>query len=72
MSDSLTFSLDDLIPLDEARHVIPGEPHLVTIRRWVASGVRGTRLKTVKVGNRVYTTRAAIPQFVKDSNRDES
>ena len=52
--------------------MIPGEPHLVTIRRWVASGVRGTRLKTVKVGNRVYTTRDAIQQFVKDSNRDES
>lgn len=53
---------DDLVPLNRAK--IPGNPAAVTRWRWTKRGVRGKRLMTWVVGGRVYTTAAAIADFI--------
>ena len=37
--------------------------HITTLIRWALHGVRGVRLKTVKVGRRRCTTRAWLLEF---------
>ena len=60
----LKFSKDDAISLREAAEVLPGNPSPATLSRWAHHGVRGTRLATVLVGGRRYTTPAAINTFL--------
>lgn len=56
--------MNDLIPLAEARNLIPGAPCLATIRRWIYVGVRGKILPTRLVGGRRFVSRAAIAEFI--------
>jgi hypothetical protein len=53
-----------LVSLNEAVDLLPGRPHLSTLRRWCGRGVRGVRLETVVVGGRRFTSRVAIEQFI--------
>ena len=50
--------------LTSAARSLPKPPHISTVWRWVNRGVRGTRLETVVVGGRRYTSREAIARFV--------
>ncbi len=54
--------------LNEAAQKIPGRPHLSTLHRWAEKGVRGIRLRTVRVGHRRFTTQDDIDQFLAKLN----
>ena len=37
-----------------------------TIWRWVRRGVRGSRLRTVKIGKRLFVTERAVDEFIRN------
>ena len=51
------------LSLTEAAKSLPGRPHVCTLHRWRLRGVRGTRLETVMVGGRRYTTSESLARF---------
>lgn len=55
---------ESLILLSEAPRYIPGRPNISTLYRWFQRGARGTRLETVVVGNKRFTSHEAIQRFV--------
>jgi Protein of unknown function (DUF1580) len=42
-------------------------PSHSTLHRWQRDGVRGVKLETVLVGDRRYSTAAAVSQFIRES-----
>lgn len=57
-----------LVSLTEAAKRLPslrkGRPvHTSTLWRWSKRGIRGSYLQTVRVGNRTFTTPAALSEF---------
>lgn len=65
--------IDDRISLADACQLLPKRsgktPHLYTVRRWTARGVRGTadqqvRLKAFRVGRTWYTRVSWINEFI--------
>ena len=60
----IDIATEQVISLTEATKRLPGRPHLSTIWRWFARGVRGQKLETVIVGGRRYTSVEAIDRFV--------
>lgn len=60
--------LTDLVKLTDLTAILPGKPHISTIRRYVAEGVRGHRLQTVRVGGRRFVSPEAINEFIKATN----
>jgi hypothetical protein len=68
MSDSResgSIVLSQSISLREACELMPGCPHVNTVRRWADRGVRGVLLKTWRVGGRWFTSEEAILEFIK-------
>jgi hypothetical protein len=63
----------DYISLGKAVKKFPGPPpHTSTLTRWSNKGVRGVKLKTKRVGNRLYTTEAAIDAFLAELNTSQN
>ncbi len=62
---------DELISFSEASGLIPGEPHVMTIHRWSRQGLRGVKLESVLVGNKRFTSRAALSRFFIASSVDD-
>jgi len=60
------------IPLKAASAKLPGRPHLATLHRWTKKGVNGVKLRTWRVGNRVYTTEAALDDFLAELNKTDA
>jgi hypothetical protein len=50
--------------LTKAADDVPGRPHISTMIRWALRGVKGTRLETVMVGGRRFTSIEAIQRFL--------
>lgn len=53
--------MTDLYPL--TRLPLPIRPNVSTVHRWVKRGVRGVRLATVRIGGRIYVSRADLDAF---------
>ena len=64
---SIDLSSEHLITLAEAVKVLPGRPHISTIWRWWARGVRGIRLETAVIGGRRFTSTQALQRFAEAS-----
>jgi hypothetical protein len=58
----------DIIPLRQAIPVVPYQ----TVYCWSRQGVNGVRLRSFKLGNRLFTTSKWLAEFVAtvNSNRD--
>lgn len=57
-------SLENLISFAAAARLLPNKPSPCTMWRWHTQGVRGVKLQTWCIGNRRYTTREALEQFI--------
>lgn len=60
--------LHEYLNLTQAAKLVPGKPHPSTLHRWRDRGIGGrdgqrVRLKTVRFGYNVYTTRDWLQQF---------
>jgi hypothetical protein len=60
----------EFIPMKEIPKYVPGRPSVCTVWRWASRGCRGVRLKTWSVGNRRFTTREAIAEFIATRTAD--
>lgn len=58
---------DEYISLAKAAEEIPGQPHVMSVRRWWSDGLKGNggqiHLQTVKVAGRRFTTRRWLGEF---------
>lgn len=55
---------EDVISVSQAAREIPGRPHFSTVWRWANRGIGGTKLATVNVGGRIFTSRQAVNRFL--------
>jgi len=53
----------EYITLLEACAVIPGRPHINTVKRWASRGYAGVILETWKLGQRRVTSIPALDRF---------
>lgn len=60
---SIDISSETLLSLTDAAKTLPGRPHISSIFRWVARGVRGVKLESVLVGGRRFVSREALERF---------
>jgi hypothetical protein len=58
------FDLEDLVSLKEARSIFPDRPSLSILYRWCKIGVAGVKLRTVRVGRKLFTTRDWVRDFI--------
>lgn len=61
-------SSSNLIPLREVSRMLPGNPHIATLHRWIGKGVlsngRRIKLATKKIGGRRFVEPHALQFFV--------
>ena len=60
---------DPLIRLTDALPLFPYEPCLNTLYRWARNGFKGVRLQTLAVGSTLFTTEAAVREFIEATSR---
>lgn len=53
-----------LLTISAAAKSLPHRPHVATVWRWVQSGCRGTKLETILIGGRRYTSEEALQRFI--------
>lgn len=61
---------ENLLPLTRVPRILPKQPggtsvHVATIYRWISRGIRGTRLETIRIGGRRYTSVEAVDRFIR-------
>lgn len=54
---------NELMTLSEAANSLAGRPHKLTLWRWTKKGVKGVKLRTTRVGSRVYVSREQLEDF---------
>lgn len=57
------------LTLPQAAMEVPGNPAHSTVWRWATCGVRGKKLKTVRWGNRLWTTAEWLEEFQRDCSQ---
>jgi hypothetical protein len=50
---------------------ISPKPHRITLYRWIGQGVNGCRLKSQKIGGRVFVRRDDLDSFLHAINRHQ-
>lgn len=62
----IDLSREQAVTLAEAVDLIPGarKPHVRTIWRWAAKGLRGLRLESACIGGKRCTSKEAIARFI--------
>jgi hypothetical protein len=56
---------EEVLPLEDAKKLIPGRPDRSTIYRWaLGGGSHGIKLESAKVGRKRFTSKQAIQRFV--------
>lgn len=64
-SDSrLKILTEDVLSMSQAAKELPGRPHVSTLWRWANRGVRGVKLETVCIGDRIFTSRQSLTRFI--------
>lgn len=62
---------DRTITLHEALDLIPAQIAYTTLYRWAVHGLRGRKLKTFRIGTKLYTTRNDLEEFLAAFNGGE-
>lgn len=60
----------DLKPVSELLHLLHKRPSPPTVWRWITKGRNGTRLETLKIANRVYSTEDEFRRFLTESQEN--
>ena len=66
-------SSEKLIPFRDADVLFPdgARPSRQQLHRWASHGTRGRKLRTVRVGARLYTTASAVAEFLRPDDPDD-
>ncbi len=59
----MTDPFSDLVKLSVAARELPDPPHTSTFIRWSSRGIRGIKLRLVRIGGRHYVSRSALKEF---------
>jgi hypothetical protein len=59
----IELSAENVFPIAEAPKHIPGRPSIATVWRWVLRGCAGTKLESILIGGRRFTSEEAIQRF---------
>jgi hypothetical protein len=59
---------ENVFPLSAGTHRLETRPSAASLWRWALKGLRGTKLETVLIGGRRYTSDAAFDRFVRSIN----
>ena len=59
----MAFGLGDFIPIELVAKALQINVHVSTVHRWGSRGVRGVKLRTIRIGGKRYVTRAALDEF---------
>jgi hypothetical protein len=63
----------DLVSLSQASRLIPNRPTASTVHRWVIKGIHGGhKLRSVRIGGRIYTKPEWIEEFLAVQNPTEA
>lgn len=68
----INHTTEELIPIEEAGSLIPGNPSRCTVYRWTLKGSRGQVLETIVCGHKRFTSREAIDRFITAQNADKT
>lgn len=61
---------DDLVPINELQ--FPKKPQRATLWRWHINGVRGCKLKAIRIGSRLYSCDQWRDEFIAELNRSDA
>ena len=56
--------MSDLLTFPQAAAELPGRPHISTLHRWRQTGVKGVKLRTVRVGGKRMVDRISLQEFI--------
>lgn len=56
--------MPQFLTIVEASQRLPGRPHRNSVRRWMASGCCGIKLRSVRFGGKRLTTAAWCDEFI--------
>jgi hypothetical protein len=59
----IDISTEQLLTFSEAARRLPGSVHTSTLHRWRLRGLKNTRLETILVGGRRYTSVQGLARF---------
>lgn len=65
---SIDIHREHLLSLAQAARMLPSSPSPTTMWRWCTRGVRGVRLRSVKVGRSRMTSEEALQEFISNLN----
>jgi hypothetical protein len=60
---------EDFRPLSDLLDELPIRPSPAVVCRWHLRGANGTRLETLKIAGRLFTTRNEVRRFLQESQR---
>lgn len=55
---------NDLVPIARAPALFASRPCVQTIRNWINDGIKGRRLRAVRIGVKIYISRGAAADFI--------
>ena len=53
----------DAVPVVKLPEMLPGQPSVATVRRWIRDGAGGVRLSSIKLGGRRLVSLTAAERF---------
>jgi hypothetical protein len=56
--------MSDLLSFSQAAAELPGRPHISTLHRWRLTGIKGVKLRTVRVGGKRMVDRISLQEFI--------
>lgn len=65
---SIDIHRERLLSLAQAARLLPSRPSPTTMWRWCTRGIRGVRLRSVKIGRSRMTSEEALQEFVSNLN----
>jgi len=63
---------ETLLTMHSAAAEFPNPPSQTTLYRWATDGIRGVKLRTIRVGGRKFISREAIEEFISALNPGEA
>jgi hypothetical protein len=71
LSDRPTLADEKLLTLSQAAKYFPSRPCTRTVWRWVNRGIGGTKLETVRIGAKRFTSEESCDRWISQLNSKE-
>jgi hypothetical protein len=72
LSERPALAAEQLLTISQAAKQFPSRPCTRTVWRWADRGIHGTKLETIRIGAKRFTSQAAIDRFISELNKEDS